>query len=239
MDEAFAIAWGITGAGAYIEDSVDVIGKLILTRGIPVTVFVSRAGKTVLKAYGLLDKLESMIKGDYPTGVIYEDNEQPGFPVTGRMYKGVYGMVVIAPSTMNTVSKIVNGIADTLVTCLAMHAIKTGTPLYILPVDAFETKSKIPLVIERKKCAQCLKCIVAEICPTGALKPSHMYKVEVNPVLCTRCYKCLYACPQDAVKFDVEITVRPHKHYLSIINKLRDIEGVNIIDHPARILEMV
>lgn len=239
MNKAFAIAWGITGAGVYIEDTVNVISELVLRRKIPVTVFVSRAGKVVLKTYGLLERLESYVKGDYPAGIIYEDYEQPGFPTTGRLYKGVYKMVVIAPSSMNTVSKIVNGIADTLVTCLAMHAIKTRTPLYVLPVDALETKSKIPLLIDRDKCVLCVKCIAAEACPMGALKPSGSHRVEVNLTLCTRCYRCLYACPHRAVHFDVEITVRPHKYYLGIIHKLVDIEGVNIIDHPGKILEMV
>jgi len=49
------IAWGITGAGAYLYESVESIKTLI--KATQVTVYVSRAGAELLRTYGLLDEL--------------------------------------------------------------------------------------------------------------------------------------------------------------------------------------
>lgn len=228
------IAWGITGAGAFLKESVKVIEELA-TRGTLITAFVSKAGETVLEMYGLRRKLESTLLGDYPTGIIYESSEPPGFPSTGRLYLGVYSCVIVSPATMNTVSKIVNGLADSLVSALAMHALKTRTPLYVLPVDAYEVKSAMPLIINREKCRYCKLCYAAKTCPTGALKEHPYYKVAVNVVKCNRCYLCLTACPYGAVRFDVEITVKPVPFYLEIVKKLLSIPGITVFSHPEEV----
>lgn len=232
------IAWGITGAGALLRESIDVIGELV-TRGVRVTAFVSKAGETVLKMYGLREKLEDILVGEYPVGVIYESVEPPGYPSTGRLYLGTYSHVVISPATMNTVSKIVSGIADSLVSTLAMHALKTRTPLYVLPVDAREVKSTIPLTIDREKCRLCTACYAANVCPTGALREHPHYKVAVSAIKCNRCYLCLTACPSNAVKFDVEIAVKPVSLYLEIVNKLQRIPGIIVISQPEQVLSIL
>jgi dihydromethanopterin reductase (acceptor) len=231
-----AIAWGITGAGALLEESVECIERL-LRRGVRVTVFVSRAGEEVLKFYGLRDRVESTLKGPYPTGVVYESREPPSYPSVGRVYLGVYEAVVISPATMNTVGKIVSGVADSLVSNLAMHAIKARVPVYVVPVDAHETRSLIPAVIDRSKCERCpTPCIAARRCPTGALREHEYYVVDIDLGRCTRCYVCVKVCPLDALKFDVELVVRPHPYYLEIIERLKAIEGVYVLKSSVEVL---
>ncbi|MEM0470547.1 MAG: flavoprotein [Desulfurococcaceae archaeon] len=228
----------MTGAGALLEESVKVIEELVI-RGIKITAFVSKAGETVLEMYGLRGKLENALVGDYPTGIIYESSEPPGFPSTGRLYLGTYSRVIVSPATMNTVSKIVNGVADSLVSTLAMHALKTRTPLYILPVDAYEVKSTVPLVIDRERCRPCNLCYAANACPTGALREHPYYKVAVNVIKCNRCYACLAACPHGAVKFNVEIVVKPAPFYLEIVKKLQSITGVTVLSRPEQVKELL
>lgn len=232
------IAWGITGSGVYIKESVDIIHHL-REKGYDITAFVSRAGETVLQMYGLKDRLEKVLTGDYPVGVVYESHQPPGYPVTGRLYLGVYDIVVISPATMNTVSKIVHGIADTLVSSLAMHAIKTGRRLIILPVDYIETKSTIPIVIDRNKCKDCIECSAVYSCLYGALVVDPHHKVRVYPEKCTRCYSCLSNCPYNAISFDVEIVVRPVKFYTTIIDKLKMIDGVIMALSPKELLDNI
>lgn len=229
------VAWGITGAGALLDESIEAVESLV-ARGVKVTAFVSRAGETVLEMYGLKDRLEKALVGDYPVGVVYESRELPGYPTTGRLYLGVYTHVVVSPATMNTVSKIVHGIADSLVSALAMHALKTRTPLYVLPVDAFPTKSKVPITVDREKCSTCTSCKAALVCPTGALREHGYFKVAVNSAKCTRCYLCLSACPQGAVVFDKEIVVQPHPHYLEIVERLRRVVGIHVIHSPLEVV---
>jgi dihydromethanopterin reductase (acceptor) len=233
-----AIAWGITGAGAFLKDSIEVISELS-RHGIPVTVYVSRAGEYVLRAYGLRETLERSILRVYPAEIVYESSEAPGFFKASRIHRDLYSLVVVSPATLNTVSKIVHGIADTLISTLVAHSVKSGTPLFILPVDLYESKSTIPLLVERDKCYSCEYCYAAKVCPTSALIQHEYFKVAVNPYLCTRCYNCLTACPHSAVKFDVEITVKPVPYYTSIIEKLREIPNTTIIDTPRRVLELV
>jgi len=233
-----SIAWGLTGAGALLKESVETIKELV-SLGFKITAYVSKAGETVLSAYGLKGELERTLVGEYPVGVVYESAEPPGFPSAGRLYLGMYSYVVISPATMNTVSKIVNGIADTLVSTLAMHAIKTGKPLLVLPVDAYEVKSLIPVFIDRSKCEQCSSCLAALKCPAGALKEHPVFKVAIDISRCNRCYSCLEGCPRGAIVFDYEIVVRPVPYYVEIINKLRGIPGVKVIEHPKQVLSLV
>jgi dihydromethanopterin reductase (acceptor) len=234
-----AIAWGITGAGALLEESVECIEKL-LKRGVRVTAFISRAGEEVLKVYGLRDRVESTLRGPYPIGVIYESKEPSSYPSVGRVYLGVYEAVVISPATMNTVGKIVSGIADTLVSNLAMHAIKARVPVYIVPVDAHETRSLIPALIDRSKCERCpTPCIAARKCPTEALREHEYYVVDIDLGKCTRCYVCVKTCPLGALKFNVELVVRPHPYYLEIIERLKAIERVYVLKSSVEVLKLL
>lgn len=232
------VAWGITGSGAFLKESVEAI-ETLMRKGFKITAFVSRAGESVLKFYGLQKQLESVLTGDYPVGVVYESEQPPGFPVTGRLYLGVYDIVVVSPASMNTVSKIIHGIADSLVSNLAMHAIKSNTPIVILPVDAVETKSIVPMVIDRDKCSMCTDCIAAKACIHNALAYDKYHKVKTYPERCQRCYSCLEACPHNAIRFDVEIVVKPVRFYLELINRLKFIDNLRLALSVREILEII
>lgn len=233
-----SIAWGITGAGAYLEESIEVIEE-ISKLGLKVTAFVSRAGEQVLEMYGLRSRLENTLRGEYPVGVVYESAEPPGYPATGRLYLGVYSAVVVSPATLNTVAKIIHGISDTLVTNLVAHSVKAGLPVYILPVDLYEVKSRVPLYVDRSKCNLCSECAVVPVCPTEAAKPHPYYKVVVDLRKCTRCFACTFMCPHNAIRFNVEIVVHPVPYYVEIIKKLEHMPRVRIIKHPSEITSIL
>lgn len=118
------VAWGITGAGHFLPECLDLIFRLP-----QVEVFVSRAGREVLASYGRLKELRAL------TRRVYWEHSASSPPVT-RLYSGRYRLVVIAPATSNSVAKMAYGIADTLVTNLFAQAGKCQVPIVVLPTDA-------------------------------------------------------------------------------------------------------
>ena len=117
------IAWGITGAGHFLEDCV----KLLLAHE-QADIFLSRAGLEVLKLHGLYRTLRES------GHTVFTDEDAAGFPAT-RLYGGRYDLVVIAPASANTVAKMVTGIANGLVTGLFATAGKCRIPAVVLPCD--------------------------------------------------------------------------------------------------------
>lgn len=230
-----SVAWGLTGAGAFLRESINVIEELS-RRGFAITVYVSRAAEELLNMYGVREALERAVAGKYPSEVIYESEEGFSYPRAARVYRHPYAATVISPASMNTVAKIVNGIADSLVTNLAMHSLKAGLPLLVLPVDLIKAKSYIPIAVDRAKCESCAICLAALRCPRGALVPHPIHKVKVLPARCNRCRICEAACPYSAIKFDIEIEVEPHPFYVEIARKLELIPRVKIIRDPREVI---
>jgi len=127
------IAWGITGAGHLLKESYDTFRMLAQKHQI--TIFVSGAGEEVLRMYGLLDKLNEISGGEHLQEIFLESQSGRSFPKAGRFLLGKYDALVVSPATSNTVAKIVHGIADSLITNAVAQANKSGTPVYIVPVD--------------------------------------------------------------------------------------------------------
>jgi len=117
------IAWAITGAGHFLEESV---GALLKHE--TVDVFLSGAAEEVLRMYGLRTRIKA------PGVRIYQENKA-GFPLLGRFSAGVYSVLVVAPATSNSVAKFIHGIADTLVTNLFAQAGKSRVPVIVYPTD--------------------------------------------------------------------------------------------------------
>jgi len=117
------IAWGITGAGHLLSSCVEILLSLE-----KVDVFFSAAGLEVVKLYELYNSLLDC------GHTLFSENDAGSLPVT-RLYKGAYDLVIIAPTTSNSVAKMVLGISDSLVTNLFAHAGKCKVPLLILPCD--------------------------------------------------------------------------------------------------------
>jgi archaeoflavoprotein AfpA len=127
--EKLRIAWGITGAGDYLVESMSAMASVRRDLGAEVTVLLSQEGKLVVQWYGLWDDLKSGFDK-----VRVEKGPNAPF-VAGPLQVGHYAFLFISPATANTVAKIAYGIADSLITNCVAQTIKGGTPVYIYPVD--------------------------------------------------------------------------------------------------------
>lgn len=128
------IAWGITGAGHYLEETVTLMENF--SQEFEMDVYLSRASEEVLVKYGLYHRLNVM--------KVYRDRTASSHLV-GKFYGQEYDALVVAPATANTVAKCVTGIADNLVTNIFAHAGKNRISTVVLPCDAVsEITSKAP-----------------------------------------------------------------------------------------------
>ncbi len=117
------IAWGITGSGHGLTESLDLARTLS-----DVDLFISAAGAEVLRMYGHdMRQLRARF-------TIYPDATASAAPVA-HFYHGVYDSVVIAPATSNTVAKCALGISDTLVTNIFAQAGKCRLPAIVFACD--------------------------------------------------------------------------------------------------------
>jgi len=140
MSASRRIAWGITGSGDKIRESVALMEELTKKYNLEVHVYLSREGEVVLKYYKLLNEMK---------GVFQKVNREkgPNAPfLSGKLQLGTYSFFLIAPATANTVAKIAYGIADSLITNSAAQAMKVDVPVYIFPVDQKEGEllTKLP-----------------------------------------------------------------------------------------------
>jgi archaeoflavoprotein AfpA len=131
------MAWGITGSGDHLPETVQVIRKIVERGDAKVQVFLSKSAVIVVKWYGLWKDLEKI-----SPKIMVE--EGPNIPfIAGQLQIGKFKFLLVAPATANTVAKIVNGIADSLVTNAVSQAQKGNVPVYILPVDQETETGKI------------------------------------------------------------------------------------------------
>jgi flavoprotein len=115
------IAWGITGCGDYLKESLDIMKDLAREHNLDVRVYLSEAGEMVVKWYRLFNDLKTSFPKTY-------SEKSPNIPfLVGDLQLGKYDFLLITPSTSNTVAKIVAGISDTLLTNAAAQAKKTHT----------------------------------------------------------------------------------------------------------------
>ena len=123
------IAWGITGSGDWIQETYNVMVDIKKKIDLEFMVFLSREAEVVLKWYGIWDDIQRKFPNLKSEG-------GPNAPfIAGPLQVGYYDALIIAPATANSVAKIVQGIADTLVTNAVAQTAKGDTPIYILPVD--------------------------------------------------------------------------------------------------------
>lgn len=121
------IAWGLTGSGHFLRET------LALIDGLPdVDLFVTKAAAEVLSMYNIpLKTLREKHR-------IYQDNTASSVPV-GFLYSGQYHTLIIGPATSNTVAKCVAGISDSLVTNLYAQAGKCRVPSIVFACDCEPT----------------------------------------------------------------------------------------------------
>ena len=115
------IAWGITGAGHFLRESLEAAASL---EG--VDFFASEAGLETLKIYGVSPPSPPRVDKSAST-------------LACRAFSaGKYGLLVIAPATSNSVAKFVHGISDTMIATLFAQAGKSRVPIVVLPTDVEE-----------------------------------------------------------------------------------------------------
>ena len=228
------IAWGITGAGHLLKESVDTLTEL--SKMHEVTILLSGAGEEVLRMYGLFETVKNLTGGKYRE-LVRENDQRESFPMTGRFSLGTYDMLIISPTTSNTIGKIVNGIADTLITNAVAQAGKGLVKNYIIPVDleSGELQTVLPSKLELELCENCETCEASAACPNDAITPG----VEINLLKCKGCGACQTACPFGAVTGGRIITIHMRDIDIENTSKLNEIQGIEVLSHPNELNDIL
>ena len=226
------IGFAFTGAGHLLRESVHLAEKLAKEH--EVTVFLSGAAEEVLKMYGLYERIERITGGKYRE-LATDSNQKFSYPITGRLSIGKYDLLIVSPATANTVSKIVYGIADTLVTNAVAQSGKGAVPVYMVPVDIHPgpIDTVLPSKIELSKCQRCDDCFAALACEQGAI----IAHQEIDLTKCIGCGMCRNTCPHDAISEGKIITIYMRDIDIENTRKLEKIDNIQIFEKPEDILE--
>ena len=228
------IAFAFTGAGHLLRESVQLAEKLAGEH--EVTIFLSGAAEEVLKMYGLYERVERLTGGKYRE-LATDSNQKFSYPITGRLSLGKYDLTIVSPATANTVSKIVYGIADTLVTNAVAQSGKGAVPVYMVPVDIHPgpIDTVLPSKIELSKCQDCDDCVAALSCEQGAIIPHS----EIDLTKCIGRGLCRNSCPYDAISEGKIITIYMRDIDIENTRKLESIDNIQIFETPDEILDKI
>jgi archaeoflavoprotein, MJ0208 family len=232
------IAWGITGAGHFLDRSYHVFKEIKLRNPeISVNTFISRAGEEVLRMYGLEQKLVKISGGDYLEEIFRESEQGSSSPKVGRFGLDRYDALFVTPATSNTVSKIAYGIADSLVTNAVAQAVKGRVPVYIVPVDIEGSiVSEMPYNIDRKQCKHCEDCSPRKNCPQEAIIEKNGFTDQIDLLKCKGCGICKELCPYKAIKGGpVEVLIRDVD--MRNVEIVKSLQGITVLESPEKILD--
>ncbi|HHY00452.1 MAG TPA: dihydromethanopterin reductase (acceptor) [Methanothermobacter sp.] len=230
------IAWAFTGAGHMLLESVETLEKIAAVEENLITVLLSGAGEEVLKMYGLFDRVTTLTGGYYQE-LVLEKDQMWSYPMSGRFSLGRYDLLIVSPATSNTIAKLVHGIADNLVTNAVSQAGKGKVRTILVPVDleSGDLDTVLPSKLELELCQNCDVCEAAVACPPDAITPA----VEIDLLKCQGCAACQTACPFGAVSGGSIVTIHMRKIDIDNTEKLQELEGVEVFQHPSKILEHV
>jgi len=232
------IAWGITGAGHFLDRSYQVFKEIKLRDPqISVNTYISRAAEEVLRMYGLEQRLVKISGGDYLEEIFRESEQGSSSPKVGRFLLNRYDALFVTPATSNTVSKIAYGIADSLVTNAVAQAVKGRVPVYIVPVDIEGSiVSEMPYNIDRKQCMHCEDCLPRDNCPHGVITVKNGFTDQIELLKCKGCGICKELCPYDAIKGGpVEVLVRDVD--MRNVELVKGLQGITVLESPEKILD--
>jgi dihydromethanopterin reductase (acceptor) len=130
------LAWGFTGAGHFLNESVDILEQLIM-QGNKVDIFISDAAEKVMEMYGVLNRVQQLQKTAIPltSTIFFERQQRPAYPISARFNLKHYKLLILSPLSANSVAKINVGIADTLITNDFAQMIKGGGEVFVVPSD--------------------------------------------------------------------------------------------------------
>ena len=123
-DQEKRIAWGITGSGHFLKESIEIIESLQ-----NVDLFLSKAGEEVLKWYNY--KLDDFKKKNIK---IFKDVTASSAPVS-LFYEDIYKVLIVSPATSNTVAQMAYGFSDNLITNIFAQAGKCKMYSIVLACD--------------------------------------------------------------------------------------------------------
>jgi archaeoflavoprotein AfpA len=123
------LAWGLAGAGDLLPETFEIMKELNEKGNIKITAILSQAAVKVLKMYKLWDTLPTIVHK-----VRVEQDANTPF-VVGSLQLGKFDALLVAPTTGNSVAKIVHGISDSLLTNVVSMTNRTKVPIFILPVE--------------------------------------------------------------------------------------------------------
>lgn len=227
------LAWAITGAGHFLEEVFNVVREA--GEGVKITTFVSSAAEEVIRIYGLWNRLQEISDGSHYAEVFTDRGEGASAIHAGRLARGVYSVLVVAPATANTVAKICYGIADTLVANVVAQALKGEVPVLILPTDQSETTvTTLPLRVDSSLCVGCRPCPAEQVCGTGAFTVREG-KGSIDYLRCVGCDLCLEACLHGAIRRSEKIRVRARRVDLENVEKLRKASGITVLKGPEEL----
>ena len=230
------VAWAITGAGHFLDETFAVMDQLVKTNKILVTTYLSSAGEQVIKRYGLWNKLEQISSGGYLQEIFTYNKEDPGFSNVGRFIFNLYRALIVSPASGNTVAKIVYGIADSLATNAVAQAQKGDVPVYVVPTDQKEgfVETTLPTRIDRRECKLCNPCTVVDICSYSAVRIIDRVP-RIDSGLCQGCGLCVTSCQFGAVKISEKKKLRIRKVDVNNVEKLRLMHNMTVLEHPQQI----
>jgi len=225
------IAWGITGGGQHLEESIEAVFSL--ARENHVCSFISRAAEEVLHMYGHFERVREISCGEYLEELVLESGTGFSFPESGRFMLGRFDLLLVAPATANTVAKMTWGIADSLVTNAVAMANKSDVPVYVLPTDLVgNAQSKTPYSIDREVCRRCDPCPAKEGCPRGALN------LQIDLMRCDGCGICADLCRHGAISA-TSLRVKVREIDRMNLDQLRKLPGITVLNGPQDIYKIL
>ncbi len=159
------IALCISGSIAAVESPK--LARILMRHGADVFVAMSEAAQKIIRP-------EAM---EYATGnpVVTEISGKIEHVQLAGNWKGKADLVLLAPSTANTISKIANGIDDTVITTIASTALGSGIPMILAP-SMHESMYQHTVVAENIKKLESLGVDI--ICPRLEEGKAKMQEVQ-------------------------------------------------------------